>query len=91
MDEGPALSLDAVRVYPNPYKPSASSGRGVTFDNVPSEAAISVYNLAGGRVAEGRPDSGGVWAWGADVASGVYLYVMESDGEKRVGKVAVVK
>lgn len=91
MDEGPALSLDAVRVYPNPYKPSASSARGVTFDNVPSEAAISVYNLAGERVAEGRPDSGGVWAWGADVASGVYLYVMECDGEKRVGKVAVVR
>jgi photosystem II stability/assembly factor-like uncharacterized protein len=91
MDEGPALSLDAVRVYPNPYKPSASPGRGVTFDNVPSEAAISVYNLGGERVAEGRPDSGGVWAWGADVASGVYLYVMECDGEKRVGKVAVVK
>ena len=92
MDEGPALSLDAVRVYPNPYKPSLSAApRGVTFDNVPSEAAINVYNLAGERVAEGRPDSSGAWAWGADVASGVYLYVLESDGEKRAGKVAVVK
>ncbi len=91
MDEGPALSLDGVRVYPNPYKPSSSAARGVTFDNVPSEAEISVYNLAGERVAEGRPDSGGAWVWGADAASGVYLYVMERDGEKRAGKVAVVK
>jgi len=91
MDEGPALSLDAVRVYPNPYKPSLSRAGGVTFDNVPSEAAISVYSLAGERVAEGRPDSGGAWAWGADVASGVYLYVLERNGEKRVGKVAIVR
>jgi photosystem II stability/assembly factor-like uncharacterized protein len=91
MDEGPALSLDAVRVYPNPYKPSASRAAGVTFDNVPSEATVGVYSLAGERVAEGRPDSGGVWAWDAAVASGVYLYVLERNGEKRLGKVAIVK
>jgi photosystem II stability/assembly factor-like uncharacterized protein len=91
MDEGPAMSLDAVRVYPNPYKPSLSTAREVTFDNVPSDAALTIYDLAGGRVAEGRPDSGGVWKWRADVASGVYVYVLELGGEKRAGKVAVVK
>jgi len=91
MDEGPALSLAGVRVYPNPYKPSASRAGGVTFDHVPSEATIGVYNLGGERVAEGRPDSGGAWSWDAAVASGVYLYVMERDGEKRAGKVAIVK
>lgn len=88
---GPALSLDAVRVYPNPYKPSVVGTVGVTFDRVPSDAAIAVYDLAGGKVAAGAPNSGGVWKWDAAVASGVYLYVAERDGERRAGKVAVVR
>jgi photosystem II stability/assembly factor-like uncharacterized protein len=88
---GPALSLGDVRVYPNPYKPSAVGAAGVTFDRVPSDAAITLYDLAGARVAAGAPDSGGIWRWEAAVASGVYLYFVERDGERRAGKVAVVR
>ncbi|NIT36854.1 MAG: M20/M25/M40 family metallo-hydrolase [candidate division Zixibacteria bacterium] len=91
MDKGPVLSLAAARVYPNPYKPSTSGAVGVTFDNVPSDASISIYDLAGAKVAAGAPDSGGAWAWRADVASGVYLYLLKRDGERRAGKVAVIK
>jgi hypothetical protein len=88
---GPTLPLDGVRVYPNPYKPSRVGGSGVTFDRVPSDIAITLYDLAGARVAAGAPDSGGEWIWEAAVASGVYLYVLERDGERRVGKVAIVR
>ncbi len=89
-DGGPALSLDGVRVYPNPYKPARASGAGVTFSQVPVDATIAVYNIAGEKVAAGRPDSGGVWLWDGAVASGVYLYYLKREGERRVGKVAVV-
>ena len=90
-DAGPALSLDTVRVYPNPYKPARSAKPGVTFDGVPSDASLSVYDLAGRKIAAGAPDSGGVWVWDGAVASGVYVFVLEREGEKRAGKVAVVR
>ncbi|UCH78512.1 MAG: M20/M25/M40 family metallo-hydrolase [Candidatus Coatesbacteria bacterium] len=88
---GPALALGDVRVYPNPYKPDRHGGGGVTFDRVPSDASLAIYSLAGELVAEGRPDSGGRWRWPAAVASGVFFYVVERDGERVTGKVAVVK
>jgi len=91
MAGGPALSLDGVRVYPNPYKPAVVGGIGVTFDRAPSDAAITLYDLAGAKVAAGAPDSGGEWKWEAAVASGVYFYIIERDGERRAGKVAIVR
>jgi photosystem II stability/assembly factor-like uncharacterized protein len=89
-DTGPVLTLGDARVYPNPYRPSTAAG-GVTFDRVPSDAGIAVYDLAGALVAEGRPDSGGTWVWPAAVASGVYFYIIEREGETFTGKVAVVR
>jgi hypothetical protein len=87
---GPTLSLDRVRVYPNPFKPGRSAAAGVTFDRCPGDATLAVFNLAGEKVAAATPDSGGVWVWEARVASGVYLYLIERDGERRAGKVAVI-
>ena len=90
-DTAGLLSLDTVRVYPNPYKPARSAKPGVTFDGVPSDASLSVYDLAGRKIAAGAPESGGVWVWDGAVASGVYVFVLEREGEKRAGKVAVVR
>ena len=89
-ESGPTLSLADARVYPNPYKPARQGDCGVTFDRVPSDARITVYNLAGEEVAAGVPDSGGAWVWPGRVGSGVYLYVLTRGSERRAAKVAIV-
>lgn len=85
------LTLSNVRVYPNPFKVGTGTARGVTFADVPSDAVVAVYDLAGRKVAAGRPDSGGVWFWDARVASGVYIYHIQRNGERIQGKVAVLR
>ncbi|UCE26482.1 MAG: M28 family peptidase, partial [Candidatus Coatesbacteria bacterium] len=80
-------------VYPNPARPGDA---GITFANLPDNASLALYNVAGERVF-GRVDitaNETVWtlvnASGNPIASGVYIYrVTDVDGNHAIGKVAV--
>jgi photosystem II stability/assembly factor-like uncharacterized protein len=90
-------SLDAVEVYPNPYKAGVHKGW-VYFANLPSHSKIKFYNVAGEFITEGGNGDEPIWPLELESgketikASGVYLYVIETpSGEKKVGKLAVIR
>ena len=72
---------------PNPFKPN--SGNNVTFD--PSARRIVIHDYEGQIV---RKLSGNKWDGrdeeGQAVASGVYFYKAEVDGDSRIGKLTVI-
>jgi hypothetical protein len=95
----PAGNLDSVRVYPNPYRPNGANadlgggGAGITFDQLPASATIKIYTPEGQAVASLDATSGsGKVQWdarngnGRDVASGLYIAVIASPGDKAVTK-----
>lgn len=106
-----AGSLDNVVVYPNPYIPfdnndrtgrpwsSSDPASGVLFDNLTSQARITVYNLAGKIVSRIEKNSAeGRLHWdvrsddGRPLASGMYLIVIETDsGERMIKKLMVIR
>lgn len=82
MTSGPSYvvpsSLDAARVYPNPYKPNGGNpdfGKpynpgdptsGVILDQLPPQTMIRIYTLTGRLVTElGPPNTQGVIQWSA--------------------------
>jgi photosystem II stability/assembly factor-like uncharacterized protein len=91
---GPAGEVAA---YPNPARPSAGHDR-IRFANLVAGSSVVIYDVAGSKIWAGTADASGMVEWplatagGAAAASGVYLFVVEdSDGERRFGKVAVIK
>lgn len=95
-----ATDLNNVIVYPNPYKPSTSAARVVTFDNVTAGALrLKIYKLTGEIVYDAQHDGAtGKVQWPVvdngnnPVASGLYLYVIsDPSGHKVKGKIAVIK
>lgn len=90
------------RVYPNPWK-IGSNGRfdaaALTFDTLPSQGFIRIFNLAGMKVAELHftPGNAGSATWnglnaaGRSAASGVYFaYIKsEADDSSRILKFAI--
>ncbi|UCE27723.1 MAG: T9SS type A sorting domain-containing protein [Candidatus Coatesbacteria bacterium] len=81
--------------YPNPARPGDA---GITFANLPDNASLILYNIAGERVLESSDITGNEMLWtlvndkGNPVASGVYIYrVVDGDGNHATGKVAVIK
>ncbi len=88
--EGPAANLQAVTVVPNPFRADEAwdrpGGNEVHFINLPANARIRVYTIAGDLVRElhhtdtvrdfERWDLKN--ANGKDVASGIYMYRVEA-------------
>lgn len=71
---------------------------GITFKNLPSLCAIRIYTVAGSLVKEINHTSGaGDETWdvtsdgGEPLATGVYLWVVESNGSRKSGKLAVIR
>jgi photosystem II stability/assembly factor-like uncharacterized protein len=90
-DDGEA----GVIAYPNPARPGDA---GITFTNLPDDASLALYNVAGERVFERSGITGNEMVWtlvndgGNPVASGVYIYrVIDGEGNYATGKVAVIK
>ena len=97
-----AVDLSQVKVYPNPYEPGSGGSQdavGITFENLTAEAKIAIYTVSGEKVVElNETDGDGLNVWatrnasGEPVASGIYVYkISNSNGEKRTGRVAVVR
>jgi photosystem II stability/assembly factor-like uncharacterized protein len=83
-------------VFPNPF--TYGSAAGVTFDGVSAPATVSVYDVAGRKVA-GLDVAAGVerFVWrpgrrdGGPLAPGVYVYRVLGEGQRKVGKLVVCR
>lgn len=95
-----ANDLSATHAFPVPFIPSKGHTQ-ITFTRLTAKVTIRVFTLSGELVKTILKDSGGSdeVSWfpvandsGQTIASGVYLYHVEStDGKTRVGKLMVIK
>ena len=79
--------------YPNPFNPSTTIAYSI---KKPGHVRISVYNILGGKVAElideFKAEGSYNVNWNAqDVASGVYYYRLEFDGQAITRKMNLIK
>jgi hypothetical protein len=77
---------------------SGTLSGGITFNNLPSLCTIHIYTLSGSRVKEINHTSGTpqeIWDVrsdaGEDLATGTYLWVVDGNGTKKSGKLAVIR
>jgi hypothetical protein len=87
---GPTENLQSVSVVPNPFRGSeawdAAGGNEVHFINLPSEARIRIYTIAGDLVADLQHNDPvhdyARWnlknGQGQDIVSGIYVYRVEA-------------
>ena len=97
---GAAVSdLTQVRVYPNPVRPNRADKGVITFDRLPIGTRIQLFDTRGAlletlNVTEQDHNRKEWWLTSnstADVSSGIYIYVLEFDTLKKIGKIAVIK
>lgn len=92
--------LSAAHAFPSPFIPSKGHAQ-ITFTRLTAKVTIRVYSIAGELVRTIQKDSGASdeVSWrpvvnerGESLASGVYIYHIEStDGKTRIGKLMVIK
>ncbi len=86
-------TLSGMIVYPNPAR-----GDSITFDNLAADSQISIYDV-GGKLIKSLDSSETLHSgnrckqiWKLEgVSSGVYIFVVESESERRIGKVTVLR
>ena len=89
---------------PNPWVPEGGKtatgtlAGGINFKNLPAQGTIYIYTVSGNLVFKQQlSNAAGTFNWngkngdGADVASGVYLWVVSSASSTRTGKLIVVR
>jgi hypothetical protein len=99
----PASSVQRSTVYPNPYRPGSGTAfdrpGGIVFANLALRSQIKIFTLSGELVFETEENDGdGRLEWaavnhsGEKLASGIYLYIVTgAGGEKKTGKIAIIK
>ena len=98
---GPSLVLSAnledLIVYPNPFEPIRGHN-GIVFAGLTTDATIRIFDLGGQEILRENLSWRISWLWdarneqGEVVARGVYIYlVTNSQGEKKIGKIVVIK
>lgn len=87
----PRATLPEAIVYPNPVPVLCDQ---VTFDKLPIDTSITIYDVAGNLTASfertDRENDRILWNLHG-ISSGVYVYVLETAGERRVGKLSVIR
>lgn len=80
-------------VYPNP-----SRGDQVTFDRLTADSKIDIYDVTGNRVISLSPNEQGTTVnrcksiWTLDgVSSGVYIYVIDNEKGRNIGKISIIR
>ncbi|MFH1540484.1 MAG: Ig-like domain-containing protein [Elusimicrobiota bacterium] len=100
-----SYSMVDVKVYPIPWIPEDNRPHtgtlegGITFTGLPSEGEISIYTITGDLVRKLSFDlndnANKKWDGknqdGQDVASGVYLWFVKTDKNKKTGKLMVIR
>lgn len=100
---GADTEVKDVLAFPVPFRPNANSAarygtwaEGIKFANLPSEGTIKIYTVSG-KLVRTLDIAAPLQAWdardssGAQVASGMYLWVVESGGNRKTGKLVVIK
>jgi len=89
----PRQSLDSLGVAPIPFKPNHGIGHdAIHFQGLTKGARVVVYDASGQEVWRDQERGDGHLAWKAEVASGIYVYlVVAEDGTSRVGKLSVIR
>lgn len=86
----PAPTLAEAIVYPNPAKECNQ----VTFDKLPTKTNIYIYDVSGNCIASltrtEREKDRRVWDL-TGVSSGIYIYVLSSETDQRVGKLSIIR
>jgi hypothetical protein len=84
-----------VRISPNPFRPDLGHTK-IDFTNLPGSASVKIYTMSGQLVRHLHADANGMTSWiGAKnesqttVASGIYLALVEGDGQTKRFKIAV--
>ena len=91
--------LTQVRVYPNPVRPNVADKGVITFDRIPIGTRIQLFTAKGELletldVTEQDHNQKKWWLTSnntADVSTGIYIYVLEFNTAKKIGKIAVIK
>ena len=86
-------------VYPNPIHPNEFHKNTVTFDRVPTGTEIEIYNVNGDLLEKltvkerdrGRKEWLLLSDGNSEVTTGLYIYAMEFENLKKIGKIAVIK
>jgi len=93
--ETPAEPVPSVRVYPNPFKPTAGHSE-VKFINLPLGASVKIFSIGGAIIATlQEKDEKANWDVrdneGKKVSSGFYLYLIETERERQYGKIVILR
>ena len=99
ISETAVSDLTQVRVYPNPVRPNVADKGMITFDRIPIGTRIQLFTAKGELletldVTEQDHNQKKWWLTSnntADVSTGIYIYVLEFDTVKKIGKIAVIK
>jgi hypothetical protein len=95
-----ATNLNNVIAYPNPFKPSVSTAKGITFENLTQgDIHLRIFKLTGENIYDSQiSSSNGKILWNVldknnnPVASGMYIYLISNDANQLAkGKIAVIK
>ncbi len=85
----PVPELGDIIVYPNPAKCDQ-----VTFDKLPAGIQIYIYDVSGKCIASfaktERERDKKVWDV-SGISSGIYIYVLSSEKDRRVGKLTIIR
>jgi hypothetical protein len=92
-------NLDKVVVYPNPFIPSQAISGYITFKNLTENFTIQLYDMAGRHIRTIPDEVGGgdqaMWdvrnSAGDEVASGTYVFVIQSDEDTYMGKIIILR
>jgi hypothetical protein len=92
----PATNLNDAIAFPNPFSPSRDQL--LSFAKLPPQASASIFTITGELVwSSQEADLTGIITWpgvnedGRPVASGVYVYLLESNGQARKGKLVLIR
>ena len=97
--------LSEAHAYPVPWKPNDGKDEtgteqgGITFTNLSAEGVIKIYTISGELVREYeyKPGDEGKWTWdvkttnGEKVFSGVYIYYIKNEKERKTGRLMIIR
>jgi hypothetical protein len=96
-------NLQAVRIFPNPWRKDKHAGKPMTFDHLAYGSTVKIFTVSGHVVKTLTPSNDSV-TWditndsGDKVASGIYIYLITTgdsgyggNGQRAKGKIGVVR
>lgn len=91
-----ASDTEEITIYPNPFRPGEYPV--MTFEGLPENASIRIYNIVGELVRSEEDIAIGFFEWDGTndkerkVSGGVYIYLIKDDkGGTKKGKIAVIR